>query len=66
MENTYEWQDSDTDFMSTMRRAKNTLDVAQKEGLLTEVVVFALKYMKSNPQMTEDEAISASYRYWLK
>ena len=66
MENTYEWQDSDTDFMSTMTRAKNTLDLAQKEGLLTEVVVFALKYMKSNPQMTEDEAISASYRYWLK
>lgn len=66
MENTYEWQDSDTSFMETMTHAKNTLDLAQEEGLLTEVVVFALKYMKENPEMTEEEAISASYRDWVK
>ena len=35
-------------------------------GLEAEVVTFALKYMKENPQLSIVEAIIAGYEEWVK
>lgn len=66
MENTYEWQDSDTEFLNTVKIVDETLNSANKYGLVTEVVVFALKYMKENPNLSIVEAVDAGYYEWVK
>lgn len=39
---------------------------AAKHGLQAEVVYFALKYMKENPDKNLDDAISYGYWEWCK
>jgi len=39
---------------------------AYQMSLEVEVVTWALKYMKENPNLTIDEAITMSYSEWVK
>ena len=39
---------------------------AAKYGLQAEVVYFALKYMKENPDKNADDAIAYGYYEWCK
>jgi hypothetical protein len=44
-------------------------DVAKEAlnyGLLAEVIVFSLKYMKEDPSLTIEQAILAGYDDWVK
>ena len=42
------------------------LSKAKEQGLETEVVTWALKYMKDNPKLTISEAITLGYNEWIK
>lgn len=42
------------------------LERAKEQGLETEVVTWALKYMKNHPDLTISEAIRLSYLDWIK
>ncbi len=42
------------------------LSKATEQGLETEVVTWALKYMKDNPNLTISEAITLGYNEWIK
>lgn len=66
MNTTYEIQDSDIEFMRTVKVVDEALISAEKHGLVTEVVVFALKHMKENPSMSIVEAIDEAYYEWVK
>lgn len=39
---------------------------ARKYGLVSEVVYFALKYMKENPDKTIEDAMNYGYYEWIK
>jgi predicted CoA-binding protein len=39
---------------------------AQKYGLVNEVVYFALKYMKENPESSIEDAMNHGYYEWIK
>lgn len=39
---------------------------ATKYGLVSEVVLFALKYMQQNPKSTVEEAMNHGYWEWCK
>ena len=39
---------------------------ADKYGLVSEVVLFALKYIKNNPDKTIEDAINYGYDEWIK
>ena len=39
---------------------------AEKYFLVTEVVLFALKYMKQNPQSSIEDAMNYGYCEWIK
>ena len=43
-----------------------TLSNAQKYGLDAEVVVYALRYMKDNPELSIQEALDMGYGEWVK
>jgi hypothetical protein len=38
---------------------------ADKYGLVSEVVLFALKYMKNNPDKTIEDAMNYGYDEWV-
>jgi len=42
------------------------LEVASEEGLLTEVVVFALRAMKENPELAVEDAMADGFYEWVK
>lgn len=42
------------------------IEDADKYGLVPEVVYFALKYMKNNPDKSIEDAISYGYYEWVK
>ena len=42
------------------------LNQAKEFNLEAEVVVWALKYMKENPRLTINEAITLGYNEWIK
>lgn len=44
----------------------NALQEAKVEGLETEVVVFALQYLKDNPKGTIRQAIQHGLDEWIK
>lgn len=51
----------------------NNLDIvseyiyhSNKYGLTPEVVLFALSYMKNNPQSSIEDAITYGYNEWVK
>ena len=51
----------------------NNLDIvseyiyhSNKYGLTPEVVLFALSYMKNNPQSSIEDAITYRYNEWVK
>jgi hypothetical protein len=43
-----------------------TLTQAKQHNIETEVVTWALKYMKDNPQLSIAEAIIEGYNEWIK
>jgi hypothetical protein len=56
-----------------MTNINNELDIvdvfikdATKYGLVSEVVLFALKYMQQNPRSTVEEAMNHGYWEWCK
>lgn len=46
--------------------AKNAIKNASEYGLEAEVIVYALKHMKENPNLSIIEAIMAGYEEWVK
>ena len=57
----------------TMENINNELDIvsvfvkdAHKYGLTAEVVLFALKYMKDNPESSIEKAMNYGYWEWCK
>lgn len=46
--------------------AKNAIKNASEYGLEAEVLVYALKYMKENPNLSIVEAVIAGYEEWVK
>jgi hypothetical protein len=52
--------------VETMKSVGLALEDAKESGLETEVVVWALKYMKENPKLTISEAIFLGYCEWVK
>jgi hypothetical protein len=56
-----------------MRDINTELDIvsvfirdAEKYGLVPEVVLFALKYMKNNPESNVEDAMNHGYYEWIK
>jgi len=56
-----------------MTDINNELDIvdvfikdADKYGLVSEVVLFAIKYMKNNPDKTIEDAMNYGYDEWVK
>jgi hypothetical protein len=56
-----------------MRDINTELDIvsvfirdAEKYGLVPEVVLFALKYMKQNPDSSIEDAMNHGYWEWIK
>ena len=45
---------------------QSLLEEAEEYGLLSEVVMFALKSVKEDPNMSESEAITHGYNEWIK
>lgn len=39
---------------------------AEKYGLVPEVVYFALRYMKNNPEVSIEDAMSYGFYEWVK
>ena len=42
------------------------IEDANQYGLVPEVVYFALRYMKNNPEASIEDAISYGYYEWVK
>ena len=42
------------------------IEEAGKYGLIAEVVYFALRYMKNNPEVSIEDAISYGFYEWVK
>lgn len=42
------------------------IEDADKYGLVPEVVYFALKYMKKNPESSIEDAMGYGYNEWVK
>jgi len=42
------------------------IEGAEKYGLVSEVVYFALRYMKNNPECSIEDAISYGFYEWIK
>ena len=42
------------------------IEGARKYGLVPEVVYFALRYMKNNPESSIEDAIAYGYYEWIK
>lgn len=42
------------------------IEGAEKYGLVPEVVYFALRYMKNNPEVSIEDAISYGFYEWVK
>lgn len=55
-----------SDIVHDMEVISSYLLEAEEYGLLTEVVFYALKAMKENPQLTESQAIVLGYEEWVK
>jgi hypothetical protein len=56
-----------------MKNINNEFDIvdvflkdAEKYGLVSEVVLFALKYMKQNPDSNIEDAMNHGYWEWIK
>ena len=49
-----------------MGEVKDVLKNASEHGMEVEVVMYALKYMKENPLLTIEEAITLGYNEWIK
>jgi len=49
-----------------LENISDTLDQAKKSNLDTEVVAWALMYMKKNPNLTITEAMTLGYYEWIK
>lgn len=52
--------------MEQLEKIAMYLQDAQKYGLQAEVVYFAIKYMKENPEKSIDDAIAYGYYEWCK
>lgn len=55
-----------SDELDEMEFIKETLGYAEEEGLLTEVVYFALKEMKADPTISPSVALQFGYSEWIK
>jgi hypothetical protein len=42
------------------------IQAANEHGLVAEVVYFALKYMKNNPESSIEDAMNYGYNEWVK
>jgi hypothetical protein len=42
------------------------IEDAGKYGLVSEVVYFALRYMKNNPEASIEDAMNYGYSEWIK
>ena len=52
--------------MKDLEFANDILNKAQEEGLVTEVVVWAIKHMQERPKISIREALTAGYQEWIK
>lgn len=50
----------------TLETIEKVLMEARNQGLETEVVAWAMKYMKEHPELTISEAITMGYFEWVK
>ena len=50
----------------TLDIVANYIEDAGQYGLIAEVVYFALRYMKKNPESSIEDAISYGYYEWVK
>ena len=51
---------------SPLEIVANYIEDAGKYGLVPEVVYFALKYMKNNPESSIEDALDYGYWEWCK
>lgn len=49
-----------------MKYTKYTLDEAKEQYMEIEVIVWALKYMKEDPNLTIKQALAYSFNDWIK
>lgn len=49
-----------------MEYVKYTLEEAKEWHMETEIVVWALKYMKDDPNLTVKQAMAHSFNEWIK
>ena len=54
------------DVIQELDYVQSLLDEASEWGLEAEVVTFALKYMKENPNLAISDAITFGYEEWIK
>ena len=54
------------DIHQIMKSVRIALEDAKEYGLEVEVITWALKYLKEDPTISIDQAISYGYYEWIK
>ena len=60
------FSESVDDILDELNYVKSLVATATEWGLEAEVVTFALKYMKENPDLSISDAIESGYIEWIK
>jgi hypothetical protein len=58
--------DKNSEVMNSLQLIDNHIKDAEQDGLVAEVVLYALQYMKSNPHSSIEDAMNYGYYEWIK